>query len=62
MSKQISKARISNYIPQFTVGYNYLCMPSIPASGNNVLKMSVVSILEKIEGTYQESSGLWSEH
>ena len=25
--KQVSRARISNYIPQFTVGCNYLCMP-----------------------------------
>ena len=30
--KQVSQAGISNYIPQFTVGCNYLCLPEIPAS------------------------------
>ena len=28
---------ISNYIPQFTVGCNYLALPEIPASGDKVL-------------------------
>ena len=31
--KQVCGAWISNYIPQFTVGCNYLCMPYIPTSG-----------------------------
>ena len=35
--KQVSQAGISNYIPQFTVGCNYLSLPEIPASGNQVL-------------------------
>ena len=34
--KQVSQAGISNYIPQFTVGCNYLSLPEIPASGNKV--------------------------
>ena len=35
--KQVSQAGIRNYIPQKTVGCNYLSLPEIPASGNNVL-------------------------
>ena len=35
--KQVSHAGTSNYIPQFTVGCNYLSLPEIPASGNKVL-------------------------
>ena len=35
--KQVSQAGISNYIPQFTVGCNYLSLPEMPASGNKVL-------------------------
>ena len=35
--KQVSQARISNYIPQFTVGCNYLSLPEIPASDNKVV-------------------------
>ena len=35
--KQVSQAGISNYIPQLTVGCNYLSPPEIPASDNNVL-------------------------
>ena len=35
--KQVSQAGISNYIPQFTMGCNYLSLPEIPASGNKVL-------------------------
>ena len=31
--KQVSQARISNCIPQYSVGCNYLSMPEIPASG-----------------------------
>ena len=34
--KQVSQAGISNYTPQFTVGCNYLSLPEIPASGNEV--------------------------
>ena len=34
---QVSQAEISNYIPPFTVGCNYLPLPEIPASENNVL-------------------------
>ena len=33
---QVSQAGISNYIPQFTVGCNYLSLPEIPAPGNKV--------------------------
>ena len=35
--KQVSRACISNYIPQYSVGCNYLCMPYIPASGSKIL-------------------------
>ena len=35
--KQVSQAGISNCIPQFTVGCNYLFLPEIPASGAKVL-------------------------
>ena len=35
--KQVSQAGISNYIPQFTVGCNYLSLPEIPASDAKVL-------------------------
>ena len=38
--KQVSQAEISNYIPQFTVGCNYLSLHEIPASGNKVDKWS----------------------
>ena len=38
--KQVSQAGISNYIPQFTVGWNYLSPTEIPASGNKVLNLS----------------------
>ena len=33
---QVSQAGMSNYIPPFTVGCNYLSLPEIPASGNKV--------------------------
>ena len=35
--KQVSQAGLSNYLPQFTVGCNYLSLPEIPASGAKVL-------------------------
>ena len=35
--KKASQARISNCIPQNTVGCNYLSMPEIPGSGSKVL-------------------------
>ena len=38
--KQFSQARISNCIPQYTVGCNYLSLPEIPASGTS--KFSIV--------------------
>ena len=34
--KQVSQTGISNFIPQNTVGCNYLSLPEIPASGNKV--------------------------
>ena len=34
--KQVHQAGISNYIPQFTVGCNYLSLPGIPVSGDKV--------------------------
>ena len=34
--KQVSQAGIGNYIPQFTVGCNYVSLPEIPVSGNKV--------------------------
>ena len=34
--KQVSQAGISNYIPQFTMGYNYLYLSEIPALSNKV--------------------------
>ena len=34
--KQVSQVGISNYIVQFTVAYNYLSLPAIPASGAKV--------------------------
>ena len=35
--KNVPQAGISNYIPQFTVGSNYLSLPKKPASGSKVL-------------------------
>ena len=35
--KQVSRAWISNYIPQYSAGCRYLSMPLIPASGTKVL-------------------------
>ena len=35
--KQVSQAGISNCIPQYSVGCNYLSLPKIPASGTKVL-------------------------
>ena len=35
--KQVSQSGISNYLPQFTVGCNYLALPDIPTSGAKVL-------------------------
>ena len=35
--KQVSQAGVRNYIPQFTVGCNYLSLSEIPASGTKVL-------------------------
>ena len=43
--KQVSQAGISNYIPQFTVGCNYLSLSEIPASGAKVLiKMTLLGL------------------
>ena len=41
--KQVSTAGISNCIPQFTVGNNYLSLPEIPASGAKVFNSVKVS-------------------
>ena len=42
----IMQAGISNYIPQFTAGCNYLSLPEIPASGNKIwVCVSVVCVL-----------------
>ena len=41
--KQVSQTEISNYIPQFTVGCNYLSLPELPASGNKVHKWSATT-------------------
>ena len=41
--KQVSRTGISNYIPQFTVGCNYLSLPEIPASGNKVKNCWMIS-------------------
>ena len=35
--KQVSQTGISNCIPQYSVGCNYLSLPEIPASGTKVL-------------------------
>ena len=35
--KQVFQAGLSNHMPQFTVGCNYLSLPEIPASGNRFL-------------------------
>ena len=35
--KQVSQAEISNCIPQFSVGCNYLSLPEIPASCTKIL-------------------------
>ena len=42
-NKQVSEAWISNYIPQGTVGCNYLSMSQIPASSRQVLKYYIIS-------------------
>ena len=43
--KQVFQVGISNYIPQFTVGCNYLSLPEIPASGTKVLISPLCGIL-----------------
>ena len=40
--KQVSQAGISNCIPQYSVGCNYLLLPEIPASGDKVLICALV--------------------
>ena len=49
LPKWVSRACISNYIPQYTVGCNYLYMPLIPASGNKVLILSLVIFMNATE-------------
>ena len=49
MRKLVSKAGIRNYVPQFTVGCNYLSLPEIPASGNKVL-ISCVILIHILQG------------
>ena len=48
--KQVSQAGISNYIPQFTVGCNYISLTEIPASGNKVLICEWIASLISIIG------------
>ena len=48
--KQVSQAGISNYIPQFTVGCNYLSLSAIPASGNKVLIYQILPTKVPQEG------------
>ena len=52
--KQVSQTVISNFIPQYSVDWNYVSMPEIPASGTKVLAFSrrsklIISILCYIE-------------
>ena len=49
--KQVSQAGISNYIPQFIVGCNYLSLPEIPASGNKflTLRIQAIAMLNSVE-------------
>ena len=42
--KQFYQARISNHIPQYSIGCNYLTLPEIPASGTKVLVCRVYPI------------------
>ena len=50
--KQVSQAGISNYIPQFTVGCNYLSLPEILASGILAAKSSYVCVCALSYGIY----------
>ena len=45
--KQLSEAGLSNCIPQSTLGYNYLSLPEIPASGAKVLNMSMTNTCQQ---------------
>ena len=47
--KLASQAGISNYIPQFTVGCNYLSLPEIPASGTKIILYPVLQNLHYSE-------------
>ena len=49
--KQVSQAGISNYIPQLTVGCNYLSLPELPASGTIVHNCPQVWSMEVKEQT-----------
>ena len=63
--KQVSQTGISNYIPQLTVGCNYLSLPEIPASGNKVLKyecdlMDWTDTFEKSRNVLYKEINKWS--
>ena len=52
--KQVSHAGISNYLPQFTVGCNYLSLPEIPASDIKVLIYGwLTAALQKLHWYYE---------
>ena len=54
---------ISNYIPKFTVGCNYLCLPEIPASGAKVLIYQYIDItLSIIKKDFLYQFNLRSHH
>ena len=59
--KQVSQAGISNYIPQFTVGCNYLSLPEITVSGNKVLIYSNVMSGSKFLTDHDTSAVPWRD-
>ena len=68
LQKPVSQAGIINYIPQFTVGCNYLSLREIPASGDKVLKWAFyeeqfqLNCLNKIiyQIKYWDAVGSWN--
>ena len=51
--RQVSRAGVSNYVPQYSVGCNYLAMPKAPASGTNVLIYKDVGARSRCPGHCQ---------
>ena len=67
--KQVSQAGISNYIPRFTVGCNYLSLPEIPASGAKdlvccvrwLIFTSIVCCCRKADKAVEGLAPIWQQ-